>query len=434
MLPLPFFARKSVQPVKLEIKKSALFVWTAVMSGMEATCSKKLWQIVSVLRCRNSSITHLHVYGTTAGAKDEVVQKVIEEVKENDEVMVLRVNCYVNHRSHKLFCQGLYNLLPHSKPGKKIENLESVFEECKTELHCVKSVIMVIILNNAEMLLNFPPRFLQALFSIPKKYGGTIKLVSVARLPWTRFEITEHISSPVQFAFEALSKADMHSLLNSSIKGEVQEALSTRLNFDNNFVRCMLDMVYSVCRDLNQLSYIVLTVTDFNVMCEMTSNFLLAILQFVESIALEEDGQTFCLSTSAKYLLIAAYCASYNPPSSDRRFFTKNHGKQRRRAAATKLRNNFESAHETGPKPFPVQRLLFIYLAMLEKHDMRNQCAADIHAQVAELCAMGFLNRVSADGNLDTPKYRCIATFEFSEQLAKTMGIEIRDFLIDFSS
>lgn len=83
--------------------------------------------------------------------------------------MVLRVNCYVNHRSHKLFCQGLYNLLPHSKPGKKIENLESVFEECKTELHCVKSVIMVIILNNAEMLLNFPPRFLQALFSIPKK-------------------------------------------------------------------------------------------------------------------------------------------------------------------------------------------------------------------------------------------------------------------------
>lgn len=34
---------------------------------------------------------------------------------------------------------------------------------------------------------------------------------------------------------------------------------------------------------------------------------------------------------------------------------------------------------------------------------------------------MGFLNRVSADGNLDTPKYRCIATFEFSEQLAKSV-------------
>ncbi|VDM14093.1 unnamed protein product [Wuchereria bancrofti] len=86
------------------------------------------------------------------------------------------------------------------------------------------------------------------------------------------------------------------------------------------------------------------------------------------------------------------------------------------------MRNNLESAHETGPKPFPVQRLLFIYLAMLEKHDMRNHCATDIHAQVAELCAMGFLNRVSADGNLDTPKYRCIATFEFSEQLAKYLN------------
>lgn len=41
------------------------------------------------------------------------------------------------------------------------------------------------------------------------------------------------------------------------------------------------------------------------------------------NFSLQEDGQTFCLSTSAKYLLIAAYCASYNPPSSDRRFFTK---------------------------------------------------------------------------------------------------------------
>ncbi|KAM3728441.1 Origin recognition complex subunit [Dirofilaria immitis] len=409
------------------------------MSAMEATCSKKLWQIVSVLRCRNSSITHLHVYGTTAGPKDEVMQKVIEEIKENDEIMVLRVNCYVNHRSHKLFCQGLYNLLPHSKPGKKIENLESVFEECKTELQYVKSVVMVIILNNAEMLLNFPPSFLQALFSIPKKYGGTIKLVSVARLPWTRFEITEHISSPVQFAFEALSKS------------EVQEALSTRLNFDNNFIRCMLDMVYSVCRDLNQLSYIIEKLwdtgsSDGNWANNAASNKLKTCytvrgqnrtddLFYRSEKRPVEGGQTFCLSTSAKYLLIAAYCASYNPPSSDRRFFTKNHGKQRRRAPATKgLRNNFESAHEIGPKPFPVQRLLFIYLAMLEKHDMRNHCAADIHAQVAELCAMGFLNRVSADGNLDTPKYRCIATFEFSEQLAKTMGIEIRDFLIDFSS
>ncbi|KAL3990248.1 Origin recognition complex (ORC) subunit 5 C-terminus family protein [Acanthocheilonema viteae] len=409
------------------------------MSAMEATCSKKLWQIVSVLRCRNSSISHLHVYGTTAGPRDEVMHKVIEEVKENDEVMVLRINCYVNHRSHKLFCQGLYNLLPHSKSGKKVENLESVFEECKAELEYVKSVVMVVILNNAEMLLNFPPSFLQALFSIPKKYGGTIKLVSVARLPWTRFEITEHISSPVQFAFEALSK------------GEVQEALSTRLNFDNNFVRCMLDMVYSVCRDLNQLSYIIEKLWDTGTGDENWANSVASNklktcctvggqnrtddLFYRSEKRPVEDGQTFCLSTSAKYLLIAAYCASYNPPSSDRRFFTKNHGKQRRRASTAKgLRSNLESAHETGPKPFPVQRLLFIYLAMLEKHDMRNHCAADIHAQVAELCAMGFLNRVSADGNLDTPKYRCIATFEFSEQLAKTMGIEIRDFLIDFSS
>ncbi|VDN00714.1 unnamed protein product [Thelazia callipaeda] len=407
------------------------------MSAMEATCSKKLWQIVSVLKCRNSSITHLHVYGTSAGPKDEVMQKVIQEVEDSDEVMVLRVNCYMNHRSHKLFCRGLYNLLPHSKSGKKVDDLESVFEECRAELECMKSAVMVIVLNDAEMLLNFSPSFLQALFSVPKKYGGTIKLVSVARLPWTRFEITEHISSPVQFAFEAFSK------------GEVQEALSSRLSFDTNFVRCMLDMVYSVCRDLNQLSYIIEKLWDTGAgdgkwLNSATSNKLKTCYAsegqnrteelFYRSESKLDDEQTFCLSISAKYLLIAAYCASYNSPNSDRRFFTKNHGKQRRRTTTAKgIRNNAISAHETGPKPFSLQRLLFIYLSMLEKHDMSTQCAADINAQVAELCAMGLLNRVSADGNLDTPKYRCIITFDFAEQLAKAMGIKIRDFLIDFS-
>ncbi|VDN35140.1 unnamed protein product [Gongylonema pulchrum] len=173
-------------------------------TSMEATCSKKLQRIVSVLKCRNSSITHLHVYGTSASAKDEVMQKAIEEVQQNDEVMILRVNCYVHHGSPKQFCRALYNLLPHVKSEKKSENVEDVFAACIEELGHVKPNIMVIILDNSELLLSFSTSFLQAFFS----YNGAIKVVTVARLPWTRFEITEYISSPVQFAFEALSKSN----------------------------------------------------------------------------------------------------------------------------------------------------------------------------------------------------------------------------------
>lgn len=76
------------------------------MSAMEATCSKKLWQIVSVLRCRNSSITHLHVYGTTAGPRDEVMQKVVEEVKENDEVCFFEQNFHVKRENDELVAWG----------------------------------------------------------------------------------------------------------------------------------------------------------------------------------------------------------------------------------------------------------------------------------------------------------------------------------------
>lgn len=41
------------------------------------------------------------------------------------------------------------------------------------------------------------------------------------------------------------------------------------------------------------------------------------------SWSLQQNDDTFCLPNSVKYLLIAAYCASYNPASTDRRYFTK---------------------------------------------------------------------------------------------------------------
>ncbi|KAG8142664.1 hypothetical protein E2320_005867, partial [Naja naja] len=103
-----------------------------------------------------------------------------------------------------------------------------------------------------------------------------------------------------------------------------------------------------------------------------------------------EPGQVKGLSAHAhvelpyysKFLLIAAYLASYNPARTDKRFFVKHHGKIRK--------VNFQKKHEKtsnhllGPKPFPLDRLLAILYSIV---DSRIPPTANIFCQVSEMVA-----------------------------------------------
>ena len=68
----------------------------------------------------------------------------------------------------------------------------------------------------------------------------------------------------------------------------------------------------------------------------------------------------------SKFLLIAAFLASYNPAKSDKRFFVKHHGKQRKTASSIRTKEKLNS-QLTGPKPFPLERLLAIFYNIVEE-------------------------------------------------------------------
>ena len=68
----------------------------------------------------------------------------------------------------------------------------------------------------------------------------------------------------------------------------------------------------------------------------------------------------------SKFLLIAAFLASYNPAKSDKRFFVKHHGKQKKTAMSIKAKEKLNS-QLTGPKPFPLERLLAIFYNIVEE-------------------------------------------------------------------
>ncbi|ADV20319.1 Conserved hypothetical protein [Cryptococcus gattii WM276] len=85
------------------------------------------------------------------------------------------------------------------------------------------------------------------------------------------------------------------------------------------------------------------------------------------------------LPLAARILLIAAYCASYNPSKTDSRLFGRANlagGKRKkgggtRRAGYGKVRMGKVPQRLLGPKPFPIDRLLSLFFAIYAEHAPR---------------------------------------------------------------
>uniref|UniRef100_A0A0M3HWG7 Origin recognition complex subunit 5 n=1 Tax=Ascaris lumbricoides TaxID=6252 RepID=A0A0M3HWG7_ASCLU len=396
---------------------------------MEEAHSTNTGRIGALLCLKSSTITHIHLTGLPSSDRNVVLNDVIEDLEKREEAMFVRVNCVVVEGSSRRLCREIISCLPDSSAASGVSSLEQLFDHIESliELHAAKKTLVIVFVH-AEALLRFPSAYLKALFSSPKKYDGRVKLLTVSELRWANFESIERLSSPVQFTFKTLSRDE---LLNIMCK---------RVPYGEKFVRLMLDTVYQVCRDPIQLQYLMESFWSQNeqlcsLVCdpsyETTSNDYKALqpmlrhccndlfYRFDASSTHQVSGdEVVDLPSRSKFVLIAAYCASYNPVSSDRRFFTKNHGKQRRRLTNVSVGRS-DSAHECGPKSFDIQRLLFIYLSILEMYDVRKEGSSDIFTQVWELCRMGYLSRVSADGNLDLPKFRCVTSLETVSRLAE---------------
>lgn len=127
----------------------------------------------------------------------------------------------------------------------------------------------------------------------------------------------------------------------------------------------------------------------------------------------------------AKYFLIAAYLASYNSQRDDKRLFVKNHGKQKKRVVQNKKNEN--TAYSLlGPKPFSLDRLLAIFYAIMEE---KASLTANLLSQVSSLVELRLLIKLG-DG-LDKPKYKCNVGLDCVQTVARTLGFNIRKYLIE---
>lgn len=137
-----------------------------------------------------------------------------------------------------------------------------------------------------------------------------------------------------------------------------------------------------------------------------------------------------------RFLLIAAYLASYNPPRFDIRYFAKTTNEERKKKKGGGTRKFVDKAgggkmrqQLLGPKAFPVERMLAIFYSII---DDTLEDTIDIQLQITSLTTLRLLVRSTAMDRLDGAKYKCNVNFEFIRSIAKSVRFEIDKYLYDF--
>ena len=166
----------------------------------------------------------------------------------------------------------------------------------------------------------------------------------------------------------------------------------------------------------------------------------------VDSI-LKDDGmagkvKTHELPYYAKWLLIAAYLASFNPPKMDALYFMKSTERKRKKKGGGTARSGGGrvsqqrkvARHLLAPSAFGLDRLLAILHAILP-HDLRT--TIDVYTQIATLSGLRLLTRSGGLGSSDPlepgGKWRVgsVVTWEYVQALTRSLKFEITDYVAE---
>jgi len=340
---------------------------------------------------------------------------------------------------------------------RKCDNVSEFISQLKKELDDNQKY--VILFEESERFRETDTHLRQVFCRLQEVTNLNICVIWESRIQWSRFLPNRDLPDPLQIHFPQYTKSELTELLIQDLPGEKSE------DFKSNYVTLVLSIFHVVARSLSELSHIAnlhykdycrpveegeCTEEDikklwFNVekqlkkclstvhLREVASSQIRDIFKQHEKEKLEGSANTSVASNTrltvelpyySKYLLIAAYLSSYNPQKTDKRFFVKHHGKQRKTANTIRAKEKFNS-QLTGPKPFPLERMLAIFYNIVEEP---VNPTANIYTQISSLVRLRLISIVGLD-QIDQPKYKCNVTLDFIRTISNTLKFDISKYL-----
>ncbi|XP_049880028.1 origin recognition complex subunit 5 [Pectinophora gossypiella] len=351
---------------------------------------------------------------------------------------------------------------------------------------------IVLIFDRAERLRSMDHSIICTFLRLRELCNLNICSVFITHLIYENFDFKMGVREPIKMYFSNYDKEELFKIILLHHKSFVRHVLSAQ-DVDNdirsdvekpelfaNFLNAFLSVFYRPCRDLIELQHMArvnfvkycepiikaeIQAQDLTKLWRHISPILKTSLELLylrisnskpqtqspgkensdwddhktynfentlkeELTSTKTFAQSFELPYYAKYLLIASYLASYNPPKEDKRLFMKNHGKQRKRMqqVRAKAKINEKLNTQLGPKVFTLDRLLAIFYAILEE---KIGLTSNLLAQIATLVELKLIAGTK-EIDLDTAKYKCIVGYDFISAISQTVGFNIRKYLYDF--
>ncbi|XP_075985225.1 origin recognition complex subunit 5 [Anticarsia gemmatalis] len=430
----------------------------------------------------------IFISGSMATGKTLCVNSVLQYLNYKH-VIIDCIECYSPKIMYESILSGLEDEEVEIKCDSLMDLINSLNRRQDTETGYEP---VIIVFDRAERLRNMDHNIMSAFLRLRELCNLNICTIFITHLVYENFYFKMGVREPIKLFFPNYNKEELFKIIFLQQKGFIRH-LNTTYNVEDdikyqldkpelfaNFLNAFLSVFYRPCRDLIELQH--MACVNFTKYCEpiiknemqatdltklwrhispvLKANLELLYLRISESKptnpspgkensdldyrpnnnfenTLKEEltstktfAQSFELPYYAKYLLIAAYLASYNPPKEDKRLFMKNHGKQRKRLQQVRAKAKITEKLNTqlGPKVFTLDRLLAIFYAILEE---KIGLTSNLLAQIATLVELKLIAG-SKEIDLDTAKYKCIVGYDFISAVAQTVGFNVRKYLYDF--
>jgi hypothetical protein len=405
----------------------------------------------------NSHWPLLFVHGHRGTGKSSIVQEVLlSQPGVRTSVQDLREGCSVKD----IFTRALLDYsVPCSQPifdqmvSCSCSDVSSFVEKIK---QIAKGERFIIVLDSAEVLLQSDPSLMNCICKLHElvRHHLQLTVILISCLPFHNFlrPGVAHFQ-PLVVHFKSYTREQLLLILRSR-----SQPNSFSKEFYENYTQLVLSVLFDVTRNVAEIAFVCDTnfeaYTDPIRRGEVQERESAKLWRLFEprlrhaasSIALKGktmDSVTEEMPLTMKLLLIAAFLCSFNSKASDKRFFVKTNG---RRKISRRVNHQTQ---RSGPKAFPMERLLHVYASILQLNfvfdkqdsgivsEQRLKCSNELFALVEDLLSLKLLTRVGLAGSTisSVKKWRisdCV-TYEYISGISESIQFDLHSHMEEFA-
>ncbi|KAJ3166861.1 Origin recognition complex subunit 5 [Geranomyces variabilis] len=431
---------------------------------------KEVEQLNNLLRDEHEAPSVIFITGLPSTGKTFITNHVLSQLPHR----VAKLDCTERHTPRLLFESALAQLAgrPPEPLTQDVSGPWGTVLRCDNTTDFVSKLDLllsqpprnfgktVLLFDNAQKLRDMGPYFLAALMRIPEQTQHNITVVLISTLNWQDFRPRIDSVDPNIVEFPMYTREEVMQIIAQDCPSDEEP------EFFTGFIAMLYEVFVHPCKDMRELRHLVTLLFPKYVepvkagkMTRQQTSKLFGNIQdhlrdalqglYLRQISSSEwrQGMSATNQTSSagphkpqtragpgamdlpyytKFLIIAAFLASYNPPRLDVRFFAKDRSDEvtrrkggKGRAGRVQKEGGKMRQQLLGPKAFPVERMLAIFYSILPDE---IESTVDIQMQIASLTTLRLLVRVTAPDRLDGVKCKCNASCEFVKAIGRSIS------------